>query len=100
MNDVADMRARADGSYLISGALTFDTVPQMYAYSNKLFERHDADALTLDLQGVQRTDSAGLALLMDWVRSARRHNKAIRFQNIPTQMLAIARLSGVEDLLV
>ena len=44
-------------------------------------------------------DSAGVALLIEWQRQAQKHNKSVCFINIPSQMLAIARLSGVDDLL-
>lgn len=79
------------------GTLTFATVPAIYAQGQALFDKNGA--ITVDLDGIQRTDSAGLALLMEWMRIAQRQNKTIRFQNIPAQLLAIARLSGLESLL-
>lgn len=53
----------------------------------------------IDLSGVSRIDSAGVALLLDWTREAQRRRLDIRFDNVPEQVLAIARLCGVEDFL-
>ncbi len=96
MSDV-EIKPLGDGGFLLSGALTFDTVPALWRQSTAQF--NNADALTLDLQGITHTDSAGLALLIEWMRTARNRNKTIAFRNIPPQMLAIAKVSGVEQIL-
>ncbi|MGH8545957.1 MAG: STAS domain-containing protein, partial [Gammaproteobacteria bacterium] len=56
-------------------------------------------SVVVDLKAVARIDSAGLALLVNWVRESRRHKVAIRFQNIPARMLAIAKICGVDKVL-
>lgn len=55
--------------------------------------------LDVDLSDVQRADSAGLALLVECARQARKMGQSIRFFNIPPQMLAIARVSGLDEVL-
>ncbi len=97
MSDVS-IEARGDGRYFLTGALTFATAPKVYAQGNALFAKDDS-AVTLDLQGVDRTDSAGLALLLEWLRTAKQQNKIVQFQNIPPQMQSMARLSGLDDIL-
>lgn len=83
---------------MLSGKLTFATVPQIYTQGNTLFD-NNSSSLTLDLQGVTHTDSAGLALLMEWMRTARHRQQEIHFKNIPAQMFSIARLSGLDTIL-
>jgi phospholipid transport system transporter-binding protein len=56
-------------------------------------------AVVLDLQGVTRADSAGLALMLQWVDEARRRGRSIRFSGVPDSLLDIARFSNVLDLL-
>lgn len=92
------IEARGAGQYFLTGSLTFASVPSVYAQGNALFDE-DAAALTLDLQGIERTDSAGLALLLEWLRNAQQKNKTIRFRNIPPQLQSMARLSGLDDIL-
>jgi phospholipid transport system transporter-binding protein len=55
--------------------------------------------VVVDLSGVDRIDSAGLALLVEWLREARRKGTSIRFENIPVRMLAIAKVCGLEQIL-
>lgn len=88
-----------EGCYILSGSLSFATVPQACAQGIMLFA-HDSPTLTLDLQGITHTDSAGLALMIEWMRNARQRDKQIRFENIPAQMLSIARLSGLDKILL
>lgn len=84
------------GRVRLSGVLGMDTVPVLLAEQAGLFNH--ANRITLDLQQVERADSAGVALLLHWLREARRQNCVLSFVNLPVQMQAIARVSGVEDL--
>ncbi len=86
------------GHFQLAGDLSFATVPQVYLEGDTLFGSSEA-TLVLDLSRVERTDSAGLALLVEWLRQARRQSKDLRFQAIPQQLLAIAKASGVEAVL-
>jgi len=86
-----------ENSLSLSGELSFKTVPALVA-SNKDFLKN-GNSIDIDLAGVSRADSAGVALLIEWRRQAQKQNKSVCFINIPSQMLAIARLSGVDELL-
>jgi phospholipid transport system transporter-binding protein len=95
--NAAQLEIEIDGRVQVSGELSMSTVPA-------LLQRHqwhdlNTDDIQIDLQGIERADSAGVALLIEWRRAAQQQQQTIRFQNIPSQMLAIARLSGVDELL-
>lgn len=96
--DSIRIEAADKGYYLLFGALTFATVPQIVDDGDKMFDV-SVPALTFDLQGVKHIDSAGLSLLVEWMRKARHHNKEIAFQNVPPQMLAIAKASELDEIL-
>jgi len=81
----------------ISGELSFATVNQVLEQSEKMFE--PIIDLDIDLAEVSRSDSAGLALLVHWIKQANSSNKKIVFHNIPKQMLAIADVSGLNEIL-
>jgi phospholipid transport system transporter-binding protein len=49
---------------------------------------------------VTASDSAGLALLIEWLSVAKSAGRALRFENIPSQLQQLARLSEVEELVV
>ncbi|HHH46244.1 MAG TPA: STAS domain-containing protein [Thiotrichales bacterium] len=93
----AGIERAGDDRYRIQGSLTFDTVTRLLARSLELFSH--AEALDIDLGAVENADSAGLALLIEWMRYARRRDLPIRFINMPPQMLAIARASSLDHVL-
>lgn len=76
----------------LSGELSFATV-------QATLDRQAADgATTVDLTGVTRTDSAGLALLLEWTRAAQTRG-GLRFENTPPQLRKLAEFFGLSDLL-
>ncbi|MBE0439886.1 MAG: STAS domain-containing protein [Gammaproteobacteria bacterium] len=81
----------------VSGELTFNTVNQIVTVAPGLFEK--LSNLEINLVNVTRSDSAGLALLVDWVRYAKNTNKNIVFHHMPTQLSALANASGLDDIL-
>lgn len=87
----------ADGTFVLRGELSFSTVTTLSEKSTSLLWQ--AEQVTLDLEGVTRTDSAGLALLVEWLRIARQRGKTIQFRNIPQQMMAVAQVVGLDQLL-
>lgn len=94
----AGLERVADASYRATGDLTFTTVQGLHQAGVRMID--DADGtITIDLSGVERADSAGVALLVEWVRTAREAGKGIRFLRVPDQMCAIARVSGVATIL-
>jgi len=92
----AQLQKVDDNRLRVSGELSMATVPALLAQNSLRDMRGD---IAVDLQDVERADSAGVALLIEWQRAARRQQQNICFQNIPSQMLSIARLSGVDELL-
>ncbi len=87
-----------DGGCRVEGELTFDTVTSVLMQSEPAFRSGEGE-LAIDLSGVTRADSAGLALLMEWIRRAKGAKREVRFRQIPEQMLAIARTSDMDSLL-
>jgi phospholipid transport system transporter-binding protein len=87
-----------EGQFRVSGELTFDTVTLLFIRSRPLFQT-SAGQLDLDLGDVSRVDSAGLALLIEWLRAARKLGKAILFRRVPAQIRTIARVSDLDGIL-
>ena len=87
-----------DGTVRVSGPLTFDTVEAVRAAARAGMgpDRWRDGALTFDLGGVGRADSAGLALLVAWQRTAHGEGGRIHFRGTPPALRAIAGLCGVD----
>jgi phospholipid transport system transporter-binding protein len=94
----AQLDSAGEGRFRVSGVLDATTVKDVLEQSEKRFAA--ARSIEVDLSGVSESDSAGLALVIEWLRSARERGQTIRFQNFPAQMQALARISEVEQLLV
>jgi len=84
-----------DQTWQLSGELTFDTVGMLLAVLHNQLEKSCPQMI--DLAQVTRTDSAGLALMIELCRITQPN--ALNFQNMPTQMQHLATLSGVNSLL-
>lgn len=87
-----------DGAIVVSGALTFDTVPDLFAQTRSWLESAAAPA-SVDLRDVARADSAGLALLVEWLRLAKSRGGALKFTNVPQQVQSLLRVNGIEEAL-
>jgi phospholipid transport system transporter-binding protein len=85
------------GRLQFQGELSFATVPALWEQWRAVSSGQAK--LDVELSNVQRSDSAGLALLVDCVRYAQQTGQVVRFFNIPAQMLAIARVSGLDEVL-
>ncbi len=51
------------------------------------------------MRSVAKADSAGLALMLEGVRFAKRHQVVLSFQDVPKQMVQIAKFCCVGELL-
>lgn len=94
----ASLETTGDGRLRVVGELTFATVNDVLRRSRPLFEG-SASQIDVDLGGVSRADSAGLALLIEWLRAARKQGKEILFRHVPAQLETIARVSDLEGIL-
>lgn len=97
MTASCELRQESNGQLSVNGELAFSTVLEVLANSEQYFRNQDR--IVIDLGGVEKTDSAGLALLVEWISKAETHQKPINFVNIPRQMMDIARVSGLDQIL-
>lgn len=92
-----ELRDLGEGRFALSGDMSFDTAARILRESEAQFEQHTR--IEVDLSGVRKSDSAGLALLLEWVTWANHTVREIRFTEMPERVLAIAKTTEVEALL-
>ena len=49
--------------------------------------------------GITHSDSAGLAVMLDWMATMKREGRPLQLPNLPQGLLAVASISGVEEML-
>jgi phospholipid transport system transporter-binding protein len=87
------------GCIKVSGILNAYTVPRLINESKLLFHRGGVQPMTVDLDNVVYSDSAGLTLLTAWLRLAKQCQITLGFKHMPAQMRTIAKVSGLEAVL-
>lgn len=86
------------GCARLSGPLTFDSSPGLFHQVEARSENGHATH-RIDLSGVSRADSAGLALLLEWQARAIAAGAAMTIENAPSGLMQLARLcEAVETL--
>jgi phospholipid transport system transporter-binding protein len=89
--------AVAPDTVALSGALTFATAEQALDQARAALAQHRP--AVLELGGVTRADSAGLACVLALVADASRAGKALQVANMPAGMRALARVCDVQAML-
>ncbi len=92
-----ELKDLGEGHFALDGEITFETAERILLASEEPFEQHTR--IEVDLAGVTRSDSAGLALLLEWITWANHTVREIRFLSMPERILAIARTTEVDRLL-
>lgn len=92
----AKLVQQGSGRYAVQGDMSFATASELLAQSRALFVGQDA--IDIDLSGVSHADSAGLALLIEWLRGAKLNNQKIKYLSMPMQLKALAEISEIDGL--
>jgi phospholipid transport system transporter-binding protein len=87
------------GRFSVTGALTFATARRACEVGLRAFAAEEDKSLVVDCSGVSAGDSAGLAVLLQWVGWAVRQQRSLKFLHVPAAIEAMARISEVDDLL-
>ncbi len=89
-----------DTRFKLTGVVDFETSANIHRQYYQLLETQQIPAsIHINFAEVSRIDSSALALLIDWLRDADRRKYQLVFENLPQQLLALAKLSDVDSLL-
>jgi phospholipid transport system transporter-binding protein len=105
MNAEARQNARVgiseptSGRVTVTGELTFASAREARQIGVLVLESSRAERIVIDCGGVTRADSAGLAVLLDWLAWGRRKSRVVSLENLPASLVAIAKISEVDGLL-
>jgi phospholipid transport system transporter-binding protein len=92
-----ELQDQGDGRFRLVGDMSFETAEQILRASEAPFEKHTR--IEVDLSQVEKADSAGLALLLEWITWANHTVREISYGSMPERILAIAKTTEVDSLL-
>lgn len=90
------LETTADGSLRLSGPLTFATVGAVLERSSPLLPARGT--AVIDLSAVDQTDSAALALIVEWQKLARRRGLSLELRGLPARLQALLSAADLDSL--
>jgi len=85
---------REKGQFYIEGELSFLSLNKKLVNSFKFL--NSASVVTIDMSQVKTADSAGLALMVEWLKDSQLYKTQLLFDNVPRQLQVLAKLSGLD----
>ena len=82
------------GTYCVEGDLTFLSIDKKTVNTYGFLK--SAKKICIDLASIDSADSAGLALLIEWIKVSKVYNTDLTYKNIPQQILTLASISGLD----
>jgi phospholipid transport system transporter-binding protein len=96
MTKIADITLNNQTLYL-SGDLDFYNVMSVYRKSLVLLK--NIPVYQIDFSKLTTSDSAGIALIMEWLKLAKKHHKSIQLNNLSANLQSIVEVAGLTELL-
>jgi len=88
----------SDQQLQVSGVITFDNALGLRQQGERLISKA-AEHCEIDFSQVTRAGSAALTLLFSWLRHSANLQKTLVFTNLPDDLLGVAQVSGVDQIL-
>jgi phospholipid transport system transporter-binding protein len=95
----AEISRQGKNGLKVIGDMTFSTAPRLYDDSITLLKNEKGKELNIDLTQVAKADSAGLALLLEWLVLVKRKGGRLVVKGMPESMQAIAHLCQIDSTL-
>jgi len=80
----------------LSGVITYNEIPSLIKKTKNFYW---TDSVQIDLSQVKHVDTSALSLIFELKRNAKSHNYNVTINSPPTNLLKLAKLYGVEDLI-
>ena len=80
----------------LSGSITYDEIPSLIENTKNF---NWSDSIQVDFSQVKHVDTSALSLIFELKRNAKKHNHSVMINTPPKNLLKLAKLYGVEDLI-
>ncbi|HEX5314492.1 MAG TPA: STAS domain-containing protein [Gammaproteobacteria bacterium] len=93
----ARLIAEGEGRFRVEGEVVFATVMKLLEDGEAAFA--GSSRIEIDLGGVTRINTAGLGLVIEWLRRARHEGQTITIRRPPATLLALAQICEAQTIL-
>ncbi|MCY0965560.1 STAS domain-containing protein [Parathalassolituus penaei] len=94
---MAALQSLNAGQANLSGDLLADTVVPVLEAGRDLIARSGGQ-WTVNMSAVERVSSVGVALLLDWIRTAEKAGVTLRIEALPDHLRPIIQVSDLDEL--
>lgn len=99
MSEAAGVLLEQPNILALSGVLDYSTGPALREEGVRLLRQITANDVIVDCAAVTRASSVGLSLLLTFMREAAGLQRNLSIRNLPDEMLQIAQVSGLQEIL-
>lgn len=86
--------------FQVTGNVTIATVSALFSAGLKTNENGKASGeMVVDFAKLEKVDSSAVSLMLAWLREAQRNQVNLRFIHVPDNLMSLAKLYGVAELL-
>jgi phospholipid transport system transporter-binding protein len=96
--DLFSIQDLGAGQFALAGELSFASVKQALRQTANLLD--SPNRTVFDLAEIAKADSAGLALMLEWLRQADASGVELHYAQLPGQLLAMAQVAGIDSILI
>lgn len=94
------MIERSGDSLQVSGDVTMATVSVLFREGLQLGRNNKVPTdLVVDFSRLEKVDSSAISLMLAWLREAQRNKVNLRFASVPANLMSLAKLYGLAELL-
>ena len=94
----AELRMTSSSCACLSGDLLNSTIIEVIEPGKHLLSKAGSE-WTVDMSGVGRVSSVGVALILEWLRAANEQNTTLKIKNLPQHMLPIIDISDLQPVI-
>lgn len=88
----------SDSLIQVSGEMHFENALELKLLGEAAI-KNSADSLEVNCSEVTRAGSAGVSVLLSWMRYALAIGKDLTFSHIPADLLGVAKVSDIDEIL-
>jgi|GEM_PF-3217858 len=92
------MLAPDTNTLVLDGVLDATTANKVLQASHNFFK--GKSQVNIDFAEVQYANSVALAIILYWLRQAKKHDIKLKLHNLPQKLISMARLSELDEIIL